>query len=131
MVISQNLGAYGDPTGLGLATLTGWMAAGCYKIPHVSTGFRTVVTNTTPIAAYRGAGRPEATFSIERIVDLVALKTNVDPVKVRQVNFIQPNEFPYETHNEAVVYDSGDFPQALDECLRLLDYEALWAERLT
>ena len=129
MVISQNLGAYGDPTGLGLATLTGWMAAGCYKIPHVSTGFRTVVTNTTPVAAYRGAGRPEATFSIERIIDLVALKTNVDPVKVRQINFIQPNEFPYETHNEAVVYDSGDFPQALDECLRLLDYEAVKAEQ--
>ncbi len=129
MVISQNLGAYGDPTGLGLATLTGWMAAGCYKIPHVSTGFRTVVTNTTPVAAYRGAGRPEATFSIERIIDLVALKTNVDPVKVRQINFIQPNEFPYETHNEAVIYDSGDFPQALDECLRLLDYDAVKAEQ--
>jgi carbon-monoxide dehydrogenase large subunit len=129
MVISQNLGAYGDPTGLGLATLTGWMAAGCYKIPHVSTGFRTVVTNTTPVAAYRGAGRPEATFSIERIIDLVALKTNLDPVKVRQINFIQPNEFPYETHNEAVVYDSGDFPQALDECLRLLDYDAVKAQQ--
>ena len=129
MVISQNLGAYGDPTGLGLATLTGWMAAGCYKIPHVSTGFRTVVTNTTPVSAYRGAGRPEATFSIERIIDLVALKTNLDPVKVRQINFIQPNEFPYETHNEAVVYDSGDFPQALDECLRLLDYDAAKAQQ--
>ena len=129
MVISQNLGAYGDPTGLGLATLTGWMAAGCYKIPHVSTGFRTVVTNTTPVAAYRGAGRPEATFSIERIIDLVALKTNLDPVKVRQINFIQPNEFPYETHNEAVVYDSGDFPQALDECLRLLDYDTAKAQQ--
>ena len=129
MVISQNLGAYGDPTGLGLATLTGWMAAGCYKIPNVSTGFRTVVTNTTPVAAYRGAGRPEATFSIERIIDLVALKTNLDPVKVRQINFIQPNEFPYETHNEAVVYDSGDFPQALDECLRLLDYDAAKAQQ--
>jgi carbon-monoxide dehydrogenase large subunit len=97
MVISQNLGAFGDPTGLGLAVLTGWMAAGCYKIPHVSTGFRTVVTNTTPVAAYRGAGRPE--------------------------------EFPYETHNEAVVYDSGDFPQALDECLRLLDYDSVKAEQ--
>ena len=129
MVISQNLGAYGDPTGLGLATLTGWMAAGCYKIPHVSTGFRTVVTNTTPVAAYRGAGRPEATFSIERIIDLVALKTNLDPVKVRQINFIQPKDFPYETHNEAVVYDSGDFPQALDECLRLLDYDAAKAQQ--
>ena len=129
MVISQNLGAFGDPTGLGLAVLTGWMAAGCYKIPHVSTGFRTVVTNTTPVAAYRGAGRPEATFSIERIIDLVALRTGIDPVKVRQLNFIQPKEFPYETHNEAVVYDSGDFPQALDECLRLLDYDSVKVEQ--
>jgi len=129
MVISQNLGAFGDPTGLGLAVLTGWMAAGCYKIPYVSTSFRTVVTNTTPVAAYRGAGRPEATFSIERIIDLVALRTGIDPVKVRQLNFIQPKEFPYETHNEAVVYDSGDFPQALDECLRLLDYDAIKGEQ--
>lgn len=129
MVISQNLGAFGDPTGLGLPVLTGWMAAGCYKIPHVATGFRTVVTNTTPVAAYRGAGRPEATYSIERVIDLVASRTGVDPVEVRRVNFIQPREFPYETHNEAVVYDSGDFPQALDECLRLLDYEAVKAER--
>jgi carbon-monoxide dehydrogenase large subunit len=129
MVISQNLGAFGDPTGLGLPVLTGWMAAGCYKIPHVATGFRTVVTNTTPVAAYRGAGRPEATYSIERVIDLVASRTGVDPVEVRRVNFIQPREFPYETHNEAVVYDSGDFPQALDECLRLLDYDAVKAER--
>ena len=129
MVISQNLGAFGDPTGLGLPVLTGWMAAGCYKIPHVATGFRTVVTNTTPVAAYRGAGRPEATFSIERVIDLVARRTGVDPVEVRRVNFIQPKEFPYETHNEAVVYDSGDFPQALDECLRLLDYESVKAEQ--
>jgi carbon-monoxide dehydrogenase large subunit len=58
LVISQNLGAYPDPTGLGLATLTSWMAAGCYRIAHVSTSYRNVVTNTTPIAAYRGAGRP-------------------------------------------------------------------------
>lgn len=129
MVISQNLGAFGDPTGLGLPVLTGWMAAGCYKIPHVATGFRTVVTNTTPVAAYRGAGRPEATFSIERVIDLVARRTGVDPVEVRRVNFIQPKDFPYETHNEAVVYDSGDFPQALDECLRLLDYESVKAEQ--
>jgi CO/xanthine dehydrogenase Mo-binding subunit len=60
MIVSQNLGAYPDPTGMGLATLTTWMAAGCYQIPKVSVSFRNVVTNTTPVAAYRGAGRPEA-----------------------------------------------------------------------
>jgi len=128
-VISQNLGAYPDPTGLGLAVLTSWMAAGCYKIPKVSTSFRTVVTNTTPVAAYRGAGRPEAAFSIERIVDLVAQRTGLDPAEVRRRNFIQPSAFPYETHNEPVVYDSGDFPAALAECLRLMRYDERRAEQ--
>jgi carbon-monoxide dehydrogenase large subunit len=128
-VISQNLGAYPDPTGLGLAVLTSWMAAGCYRIPKVSTSFRTVVTNTTPVAAYRGAGRPEAAYSIERIIDVVARRTGLDPAEVRRRNFIPPSAFPYETHNEPVVYDSGDFPAALDECLRLLDYDARRAEQ--
>lgn len=122
-IISQNLGAYPDPTGLGLAVLTSWMAAGCYDIAKVATSFRTVVTNTTPVAAYRGAGRPEATYSIERMVDLVALRTGLDPAEVRRRNFISPKAFPYKTHNDPVVYDSGDFPQALAECLRLVDYE--------
>ncbi len=128
-VVTQNLGAYPDPTGLGLPVLTNWMAAGCYKVPKVQTAFRSVVTNTTPVAAYRGAGRPEATYSIERIVDLVADRTGIDPVEVRMRNFIQPNEFPYETHNEAVIYDSGNFPEALRECVRLLDYDAVKAQQ--
>ena len=129
LIVSQNLGAYGDPTGLGLAVLTTWMAAGAYRIPKVSTSFRTVVTNTTPVAAYRGAGRPEAAFSIERIVDQVAKRTGIDPAVVRQRNFIPPSAFPYETHNEAVVYDSADFPAALAECMRLVDYDAVRAEQ--
>jgi carbon-monoxide dehydrogenase large subunit len=129
LVISQNLGAYPDPTGLGLAVLTSWMAAGCYRIPKVSTSFRTVVTNTTPVAAYRGAGRPEAAYSIERIVDVVARRTGIDPAEVRRRNFIPPSAFPYETHNEPVVYDSGDFPAALEECLRLLRYDERRAEQ--
>lgn len=130
LVISQNLGAYPDPTGLGLAVLTSWMAAGCYRIPKVSTSFRTVVTNTTPVAAYRGAGRPEAAYSIERIVDVVARRTGIDPAEVRRRNFIPPSAFPYETHNEPVVYDSGDFPAALEECLRLLRYDERRAEQV-
>lgn len=129
LIVSQNLGAYGDPTGLGLAVLTTWMAAGAYRIPKVSTSFRTVVTNTTPVAAYRGAGRPEAAYSIERIVDQVAKRTGLDPAVVRQRNFIPPSAFPYETHNEAVVYDSADFPAALAECMRLVDYERVRDEQ--
>ena len=125
MVVSQNLGAYPDPTGLGLPVLTTWMAAGCYRIPKVSVSYRTVVTNTNPVAAYRGAGRPEAAYSVERLVDLVARRTGIDPAEVRRKNFIPPGAFPYEVpHEEAVVYDSGDFGQALDMCLELLDYDA-------
>jgi len=129
VVITQNLGAYPDPTGLGLAVLTSWMAAGAYRIADVQTSFRTVTTNTTPVAAYRGAGRPEAAYSIERLVDLVARRTGIDPGEVRRRNFIPPSAFPYETHNEPVVYDSADFPAALAECQRLMDYDALRAEQ--
>lgn len=130
LVISQNLGAYPDPTGLGLAVLTSWMAVGCYDIPKVATSFRTVVTNTTPVAAYRGAGRPEAAYTIERVVDLVARRTGLDPAEVRRRNFISPKAFPYKTHNDPVVYDSGDFPQALAECLRLVDYDEVRARQV-
>ena len=129
LVVTQNLGAYPDPTGLGLAVLTTWMAAGAYKIPKVATSFRTVTTNTTPAAAYRGAGRPEAAYSIERIVDVVARRTGLDPAEVRRRNFVPPSAFPYETHNEAVVYDSADFPASLDECLRLVDYDGVRREQ--
>ena len=131
LVISQDLGAYPDPTGLGLAVLTSWMAAGCYRIDKVVTGFRNVVTNTTPIAAYRGAGRPEAAYTIERVIDLVARRTGIDPAEVRRRNFIKPGQFPYKTHNDAVVYDSGDFPSALTECLRLLNYDKVREEQGT
>lgn len=129
-MVTQNLGAYPDPSGMGLPVLTTWMAAGCYKIPKVSAGFQNVVTTTTPVAAYRGAGRPEAAYTIERVMDLVADETGLDPADVRRANFIQPDEFPFaQPHAEAVVMDTGNYPAALDELLRILDYDALKAER--
>ena len=127
--ITQDQGAYPDPTGMGLPVLTGAMAAGCYKIPKVAVSWRNVVTNTTPVAAYRGAGRPEAAYLIERAVDLVADLTGVDPVDVRRRNFVGADEFPYATHSPLAVYDSGNFAGALDELLTLFDYEALQAEQ--
>ena len=129
LVVTQNVGAYPDPTGVGLPVLTTWMAAGAYKIADVQTSFRTVTTNTTPVAAYRGAGRPEAAYTIERVVDLVARRTGLEPAEVRRRNFIPASAFPYETHNEAVVYDSADFHAALDQCLELLDYDAVRVEQ--
>ena len=127
--VTQDNGGYPDPTGMGLPALTTTMAAGCYKIPHVAVGWRNVVTNTTPVASYRGAGRPEAAYTIERVVDLVADETGIDTAEVRRRNFIQPDEFPYATHSEIAVYDSGNFPAAMDVLLELADYEALKAEQ--
>jgi carbon-monoxide dehydrogenase large subunit len=128
-MVTQDNGAYPNETGMGLPVLTTAMAAGCYKIPKVAVGWRNVVTNTTPVAAYRGAGRPEASFLIERTMDLVADELGLDPLQVRRANFIQPHEFPYVTHSPIAVYDSGNYPAALDELMRIMDYDGLRAEQ--
>lgn len=126
-MVSQDNGAYANETGMGLPVLTTAMAAGCYRIPKVVTGWRNVNTNTTPVAAYRGAGRPEASFLIERTLDLVADVLDLDPIEVRQRNVIR--DFPYATHSPLAVYDSGDYSAALDELMRIMDYEGLKAEQ--
>ena len=128
VMINQNAG-WPTGAGAGLPTLTAAMAAGCYKIPTVAAGYRAVATNTTPIAAYRGAGRPEASFMIERVVDVVADETGVDPLEVRRRNFIQPGDFPYALHAPGFAYDSGDYEAALDLLLQHVDYDALKSER--
>lgn len=127
--VTQDQGAYPDATGMGLPVLTTAMSAGCYKIPKVAVSWRNVVTNTTPVAAYRGAGRPEASYMIERVIDLVADETGIDPIEVRKTNFIPADGFPYQTHSPLAVYDSGNFAGALDELLRHVDYPALKAEQ--
>ena len=127
--VTQDQGAYPDPTGMGLPVLTTAMSAGCYKIPKVAVSWRNVVTNTTPVAAYRGAGRPEASYLIERIIDIVADQTGVDAVEVRRRNYIPADEFPYATHSPLAVYDSGNFAGAMDELLTLFDYDGLKAEQ--
>lgn len=127
--VFQDNGAYADPTGMGLPVLTTTMAAGCHRIPKVAVGWTNVFTNATPVAAYRGAGRPEATYNIERMIDLVADHLGLDPVEVRRRNFIAPDAFPYATHSEIAVYDSGNYAASLDELLRIMDYDALKAEQ--
>ena len=125
----QDVGAYPDPTGMGLGVLTSAMTSGVYKIPSIQAWLTNVMTNTTPVAAYRGAGRPEATYLVERTVDLVAAECGLDPAEVRRRNFIGPDEFPYTSpaNPELVNYDSGDYPAALAECLRILGYDELRA----
>lgn len=129
IAIIQDCGAWPDATGAALPTLTVFMSGGCYKIPKIAASFRSVTTNTTPIAAYRGAGRPEAAFLIERVMDVVADELGRDPLEVRRANFIQPGEMPYATQWPGIVYDEGDFPRLLDTLLEHLDYEKVTRER--
>ncbi len=109
--IEANLGAYVDIQWHSIG-LTARMLSGCYAIPAIAARVRGVVTNTAPTGAYRGAGRPEAAFMIERMIDVLAGRLDMDPVELRMRNFIQPEAFPSDTGLGAV-YDSGNYPAAL------------------
>jgi carbon-monoxide dehydrogenase large subunit len=125
--IVQDTGAYPRMSGF-LPMLTGLMACGVYDIPQVETGYQLVVTNTTPIAAYRGAGRPEATAAIERAVDLFAAEIGMDPAEVRRRNVVAPDAFPHQTPTGAL-YDTGRYAEALDTALAAAGYQGLRAEQ--
>ncbi len=125
--IVQDTGAYARMSGF-LPSLTVLMAPGVYDIPVVQAGYKVVVTNATPIAAYRGAGRPEAAATIERAVDWFAAEAGLDAAEVRKINFIKKNQFPFVTKTGAP-YDSGDYESALDKVLRAAGYQELRAEQ--
>ena len=129
MHLISDAGAYATPTAVRvLPAMSHLMACGTYRIPKVDFRAQIVTTNTTPITAYRGAGRPEVTAMLERAVDLVAAELGVDPVEVRRRNLIPKEAFPYTTPTGAE-YDSGDYEGALDEALRLAGYRRLRAEQ--
>jgi aerobic carbon-monoxide dehydrogenase large subunit len=125
--VIQDIGAYPRIGGL-LPFLTCLMAPGVYDIPDVQAGFRQAVTNTTPISAYRGAGRPEATAAIERAVDLFAAEIGMDPAEVRRRNFIAPDKFPFQTKTGAI-YDTGRYADGLDKALAAAGYDELRLEQ--
>ncbi|HEX4249371.1 MAG TPA: molybdopterin cofactor-binding domain-containing protein, partial [Pseudonocardia sp.] len=104
------------------------MAQGVYRIPKLGYDVAVVLTNTTPVGAFRGAGRPEASALLERMIDLAAVELDVDPAELRRRNFVGPDEFPYETV-VGTTYDCGDYPRTLDEVLRIADYGGLRAEQ--
>jgi aerobic carbon-monoxide dehydrogenase large subunit len=108
--------------------LTGQMSSGVYRIPRVDFAYRAVVTNTTPIGAYRGAGRPEATALVERAMDQLAARLDMDPAELRRRNFIPPDDFPHQTVAGAR-YDSGEYGRALDRVLEAAGYDDLRAEQ--
>lgn len=124
-----NMGAYLSTAAPGVPTiLFGLIVTGPYRIPAASAEVYGVFTNTTPTDAYRGAGRPEATFLIERMVDLYARTIGQDPVAVRQKNLVPPDAFPY-VNPFGLEYDSGNYPQAVEKALQLLDYSRLRQEQ--
>ncbi len=112
-------------------TLYGRLLSGAYKIPNIYCHVYGVYTNTGMVDAYRGAGRPEATYVVERAVDLIAAELGLDPVDVRRKNFIQPEDFPYDPVGilNGLKYDSGDYDKALDLALKIADYDGFRQEQ--
>jgi len=116
-----NVGAYYMHFTALLPHLTALMIPGCYKLPSLDYDCHVVLTNIISTDAYRGAGRPESIYIIERIMDLAALELDMDPVDIRLKNFPQSDEFPFTT-TVGLAYDSGDYSNALNEVLKLVDY---------
>jgi carbon-monoxide dehydrogenase large subunit len=124
-----NLGAYLSTFATSVPTyLYGTLLAGQYATPAIYVGVRSVFTNTAPVDAYRGAGRPEATYVLERIVECAARETGIDPAELRRRNFIAASAFPYQTP-VALVYDTGDYVKALDKALEMIDYKGFPARK--
>jgi CO/xanthine dehydrogenase Mo-binding subunit len=120
----HDAGAY-TPYGIILPIITAAQIPGPYRVPNYRVRFRDLYTNLTPTSPYRGAGRPHACFVMERVMDAIAADLGLERAEVRRRNFIQPDQFPYETgilwqDGNRAVYDSGNYPQLLEECLRLL-----------
>src|SRR5919197_2889313 len=112
-------------------TLYGRMLSGAYRIPAIHCRVRGVYTNTGMLDAYRGAGRPEATYVVERAVDLVARRLGLDPVEVRRKNFIPPDAFPYDPVGilRGLKYDSGDYEKTLSRALEIVGYDDFRAKQ--
>jgi carbon-monoxide dehydrogenase large subunit len=125
--IDAGIGGY-PQSGDFIPVMTGQMVSGAYAIEHAHSRVRTVVTTTTPTSAYRGAGRPEAAYAIERTVDLVARRLGMDPAEIRRRNFIPPDRFPYRTPSGRL-YDSGDYRAGLERALELVEYDRWRAEQ--
>ncbi|MFJ5369817.1 xanthine dehydrogenase family protein molybdopterin-binding subunit [Bosea sp. CER48] len=120
--LSAEMGAYLSQYGPFIPWVGTTMTPGCYSIPAVHVVFRGVLTNTTPVDAYRGAGRPEAAYLIERLVDAIARETGRTPDAVRAQNFVKPSEMPHKTQT-GPVYDSGEFEGHMRRAMDVADWK--------
>jgi carbon-monoxide dehydrogenase large subunit len=125
--IVADIGGY-PQTGAFVPTLTGLISTGAYRTPRVHAHVRSVLTTTVPTTSYRGAGRPEGAYALERTVDQMAHRLGVDPAELRRRNFIRPEQFPYQTPT-GHRYDSGNYAAALDTALAAVDYPGLRVEQ--
>jgi carbon-monoxide dehydrogenase large subunit len=117
----MDCGAYHSRATPGIPPLTGLMMTGCYDVASARARAVGVFTNKVWSEPYRGAGRPEAAYLIERAMDVLAAELGMDPIEIRRRNFIQPERFPYRTAT-GLTYDSGAYERALDEALKRVDY---------
>ncbi len=123
-----DLGAYLSPGAQGHIRNTTNCMTGVYAIPALYASYRIPITNTTPIGAYRGAGRPDIAYAVECLVNQAAAETGVDPAELRRLNFIPPNAFPY-TSPTGGSYESADMPGVLKKALALADWKGFDARR--
>jgi carbon-monoxide dehydrogenase large subunit len=122
-----NVGAYATTTGVVIQLLIGpWVSTSIYDIPVIDFDLRAVMTHTAPVGAYRGAGRPEAIYIIERLMDAAARRMKLDPAELRLRNMIRPEQMPY-TNPMAQTYDTGNFPSIAKQGLALADWSGFEA----
>jgi carbon-monoxide dehydrogenase large subunit len=117
----NDMGAYLSPGAMGHIRNTTTCMTGVYRIPALHGTYRVALTNTTPVAAYRGAGRPDIAYVVERLVNRAAAELNLDAAELRRRNFIPPDAFPYRTPTGSV-YENADFPGLLQKALKLADW---------
>ena len=124
-----NVGAYLSNFSTAVPTyLHGTLMAGNYTVPNVYVNVKTVFTNTAPVDAYRGAGRPEASYSIERVIDKCARELGTDPIAIRRKNFVKPDQFPF-TSAAGLEYDSGNYDAVMDKMEEIADLAGFEARR--
>jgi carbon-monoxide dehydrogenase large subunit len=123
-----NMGAYMMIISPGIPILGAWMYHSIYKMEAYDFTCTGVFTTTTPTDAYRGAGRPEATFAVERLMDDLAAELGMDPLELRKKNWIEHHEFPYNTIS-GMTYDSGNYEAATEKAVGMFDYDGLRAEQ--
>ncbi len=123
-----DMGAYVGLVGGGVPVLGAWMYNSIYRFPAYQFNCQTVLTNKTWVDAYRGAGRPEATYAIERLMDELAAEVGIDPLAIREKNWITHDEFPF-TSVAGMTYDSGNYEAATEKAKNLFDYDGLRAEQ--